>query len=373
MKITPVYQKFYVTHLQTKNNLSVPISFAGDSFEKEKLENLKQQSVSLQDRLEKLIKITSAKSLSLDEQEKTFFAYQQLIQDYKLINDTLTKSSGKNYEKDSKIILAFLDAMDNMSMDKGFNRISGYDDVKNKLRKEFIISSIMMNRTSQKANVPNAILFYGPSNNGKTTFAHALAEQTLSNINVVDTSRLPEEETIEMLEELVKQSLVNYNNSQDKRRTIILINEAEAISHKSSEVLDRVKKIVKECSDKYKCTLFFTSNNPRLIDKEVLSEMSFKIPIEPANKKTCREIITNKFNMSKITPKGDVDELVNKIFSDCHKTFANGDIVDIIEQTMKKNANPEIKDYIETLENFDKTSISPKSLIKFEEDKKALS
>lgn len=66
---------------------------------------------------------------------------------------------------------------------KGFSQIGGYQDIKTKLQASFIDKL-----DDEKAGkylsepIPNAILLYGPTGCGKTTFVNALAEETDCNV-----------------------------------------------------------------------------------------------------------------------------------------------------------------------------------------------
>ncbi len=346
-----------------------PLSFGNDSFKKN--DNTFDETAKLRKRYEQINQERMKKvyDSSLESQEELMRENERTLREYKKINEILDKSNKHNYSRDVEIMLKFLKAIDNIEKNKGFNRISGYEEIKEKLKEEFILSSIMKDRTSQGADVPNAVLFYGPSNNGKTAFAQALAEQSLSNIVTIIGG---EDDAMEMIKNAAQKALKNYNESPDKKRTIIVLNEAELLTNKYSTDLDEFKDFIKNCSDKYKCTLFLTSNTPLLIDKEILAQISFKVPVEPADRKTCKEIIVDNFNTANIKPEGNIDNLVNAFFVDPEKIYSNGDIVHILKTTLLRKTNPQIVDFIRTIKKYDKTSISAEDINNFEEDKKAL-
>lgn len=64
---------------------------------------------------------------------------------------------------------------------EGFSQLAGYEDEKNILYKYFI-SEIEKAKQGEDANVPNAVLFFGPMGNGKTTFSKAFAQETGANL-----------------------------------------------------------------------------------------------------------------------------------------------------------------------------------------------
>ena len=407
MKINPINLQNYKKNITGQTIFSNtfytnPLSFGNDSFEKkddsfgETAELRKRYEQINQERMKKVY------DSSLESQEELMRENERTLREYKKINEILNKSDKQNYSKDLDIILKYFEAMDNLEKNKGFNRISGYEEIKEKLKEEFILSSIMKDRTSQGADVPNVVLFYGPSNNGKTAFAQALAEQSLSNIVTIIGG---EDDAMEMIKNAAQKALKNYNESSDKKRTIIVLNEAELLTNKYSTDLDEFKDFikdcsdkykctlfltsntpllidkdilaqtsfkVKDCSDKYKCTLFLTSNTPLLIDKDILAQTSFKVPVEPADRKTCKEIIVDNFNTVNIKPEGNIDNLVNAFFVDPEKIYSNGDIVHILKTTLLRKSEPQIADFIRTLKKYDKTSIDGKRMKQFEEAKKAL-
>lgn len=346
-----------------------PLSFGNDSFEKN--DNTFDETAELRKRYEQINQERMKKvyDSSLESQEELMRENERTLREYKKINEILDKSNKHNYSRDVEIMLKFLKAIDNIEKNKGFNRISGYEEIKEKLKEEFILSTIMKDRTSQGADVPNIVLFYGPSNNGKTTFAQALAEQSLSNIVTVSGG---EDDAMELIKDYAEESLKNYNESTDKKRTIIVVNEAELLANECSFDIEKFKNFIKDCSSKYKCTLFLTSNTPLFIDNDILAQTNFKVPVGTADRKTCKEIIVDNFNTLNIKPEGNIDNLVNAFFVNPEKFYANGDIVNILRSTLQDKPNATISDFIKTLKKYEKTTISVEDINNFEEDKKAL-
>ena len=107
---------------------------------------------------------------------------QELLEDY---SGTNPEQAIINKQNDTKILLDYMHRIDNMKqMNYGFERIYGYEKEKEYLRREFGIKKMALAKTSigEKVDVPNAILFYGVTGTGKSTFALALAEQMGANI-----------------------------------------------------------------------------------------------------------------------------------------------------------------------------------------------
>ena len=374
MKINPINLQNYKKNITGQTIFSSTfytntLSFGNDSFEKN--DNTFDETAKLRKRYEQINQERMKKvyDSSLESQEELMRENERTLREYKKINEILDKSDKQNYSKDFDVISKFLDAMDNIEKNKGFNRISGYEEIKEKLKEEFILSTIMKDRTSQGADVPNIVLFYGPSNNGKTTFAQALAEQSLSNIVTVSGG---EDDAMELIKDYAEESLKNYNESTDKKRTIIVVNEAELLANECSFDIEKFKNFIKDCSSKYKCTLFLTSNTPLFIDNDILAQTNFKVPVGTADRKTCKEIIVDNFNTANTKPEGNIDNLVNAFFVNPEKFYANGDIVNILRSTLQDKPNATISDFIKTLKKYEKTTISVEDINNFEEDKKAL-
>lgn len=296
--------------------------------------------------------------------------------EFDFINQEIDKIVKTGSPEDAMIMANYIDTMHNLDKNKGFNKISGYQKIKNDLMDNFLLKKVMLSHTSQEVDVPNALLFYGPTGNGKTLFANALAEQSLSNIEVIDAGNMSKEQAMSKIMQSAFKSKKEYLESgNQKQRTIILVNEADTIARKGSPVLEDFKELVQNCSDKYKCTLFLTTNHPDRFDKDILSKMitPIKIGIEPADRNTCHQIIHDTLEKAEKLPITGLDILTNELFRHPDKHYSNRDIVDILTITIRKNENPLIKDYIEKIESNDiPPSISKKEINKFYENKRMM-
>lgn len=137
---------------------------------------------------------------------------------------------------------------------KGFQRIAGYSKEKNILDKYFI-SEIRKEQAGEKADVPNSVLFFGPTGNGKTTFARAFAAETGCMLEKGRSSNF-----VKMLEHKMQQSR---NLFQKKGvRTILFIDELDREAKNNPAVISKLKEILPICSKEYHCTVFATTNDP---------------------------------------------------------------------------------------------------------------
>ena len=342
-----------------------PINFKGmedivDIFEKQE-----SNFLSLKQAYENLIKKLKTKKweeLTPDEKEKQTEEIIDLNNQLTELNKILNSSSVENFEEDEKALVAYFNAMQNLGKQEGFNKIVGYEDIKDNLMNSFILKTMAKARTSQKVNVPNAFLLFGPTGCGKTTFAHALAEQTLSFVDEVNAGNTSPEEAMEAIRQKARIAKENYKNSKEKKRTIIVVNEADAISNTYSPVVNDFCEFVKDCASKYNCTLFLTTNYPFDIDKRILDKniTPQKIVLKPTDINVARKIIEEKLSQMNVStqPAGEIAQF---LFSNPEKFYSNSDIINIINKTLKLHKNPTAKDYIKIAKENVPPTISKKA------------
>lgn len=369
----PSANKMQIQNPIQRHNLS--FSGRNDEFIKVADNAFEVAIISLKIRLEKLIKESQVKKVysniseELEEIQSRNAKMADISEKFQIINEALTRSSYKELSKDAGIVADFIDAMYRIDKNEGFNRISGYDEIKKTLENKFVLKTMMMARTSQKVDVPNALMIYGPTNVGKTTFARALAEQTLSNIETVDAGKMTEDDAMKKIIEFAKQSKQNYISSGDKKqRTIILINEAEVLAAEDSLILKDFKNLINNCAEEYKCTLFLTTNKPNFFDASILDKAitPIKIGIEPADEKTAKKIVDNMLVSAGKLPKESIEKFVDAFYANPDRYYSNGDIVRVVNDTLSEFNNPSINDFISVLgRNEVPPSISKKSLNDF--------
>lgn len=187
------------------------------------------------------------------------------------------KSDFKNFRKGFALSALKAKLVNN----KGFDKIAGYDNEKRILEKYFI-SEILKEKNGENSNIPNSVLFFGPTGNGKTTFAKAFAKETgckLLPIKIGD--ELNEEEIYTtMLEKVSKYA------GKSKERIILFIDEFDLIADKTSSIKEKLIKFLSTCSKDYNCTVFATTNHPLLIDLPIEGEnsiFSYIVSLDPPN------------------------------------------------------------------------------------------
>ena len=225
-----------------------------------------------------------------------------------------------------------------------------------------------------KNDIPNAILFYGPTGCGKTLFANAAAEQCLFNVHIIHPKATDSYQ--EVFDEIINtaKEIENDYYHGNKRRGAIIINEAEWLLDKDSPILEEFKEFAKSCSQQYYCTLFLTTNSPSVIDKSILSKdiTPFKIAIPQADRETAKAIIDNTI---KILDRDEVDsdKMVDLLFKESDKYYTNAQIRQWIDFTSMYSENPSLEDYLSTFEVLNMTpALRQKDIDEFNNEKSYL-
>lgn len=173
---------------------------------------------------------------------------------------------------------------------KGWARIAGENEehgiglIKKQLEENFI-NKLSLEKKGMEVSMPNGILFYGPKSTGKTYFADAFAQQAKCNYIEVKTEQ-SDYRVIEDLEKALKESKELYENT--KERSIILLDEFDSVAQLSKKEKQQIeekgqsffsetntgklKKLLSNCANDSKATVFMTTNHPLNIDSSILTE-----------------------------------------------------------------------------------------------------
>lgn len=190
---------------------------------------------------------------------------------------------------------------------KGFSKIAGYLDEKSKIQTEFLDK--LDDEKSGKylaTPIPNAILFYGPTGCGKTTFVKALAEEADCNLETIQCRG-----TQKAKEQQIYDTLMGYEDNEIEvpgllekaqeeflktgKRTIILIDEFDRFFGKdvSNKFISEMKGILESCSEDNHVTFFLTTNKPQKIPYELRNSHRIEpsYPLDPPNKTNAVAVI----------------------------------------------------------------------------------
>lgn len=209
-------------------------------------------------------------------------------------------------------------------------RIAGYDDVKQKIENDFV-APLMASAKDDSVKLPNAVVLYGATGVGKTEILRGIEEQCKEVANVV---HFPMETTLEDFKKTMVKLLADakdtYQN-QNKKRTIILFDEAEKYISMTSNQAKRygadfepddfdilnqfgnnnagnvqyMKSLLDWISEKpdgknmekSATTLFITTNYPHLIHQDLMKRKGKFLPIavKPASGSNLKAVIKHYF------------------------------------------------------------------------------
>ena len=212
---------------------------------------------------------------------------------------------------------------------KGFSKIAGYLDEKSKIQTEFLDK--LDDEKSGKylaTPIPNAILFYGPTGCGKTTFVKALAEEADCNLETIQCRG-----TQKAKEQQIYDTLMGYEDNEIEvpgllekaqeeflktgKRTIILIDEFDRFFGKdvSNKFISEMKGILESCSEDNHVTFFLTTNKPQKIPYELRNShrIAPSYPLDPPNKTNAVAVIEH-YLQGCDTQDLDYNTILNELF-----------------------------------------------------------
>ena len=212
---------------------------------------------------------------------------------------------------------------------KGFSKIAGYLDEKSKIQTEFLDK--LDDEKSGKylaTPIPNAILFYGPTGCGKTTFVKALAEEADCNLETIQCRG-----TQKAKEQQIYDTLMGYEDNEIEvpgllekaqeeflktgKRTIILIDEFDRFFGKdvSNKFISEMKGILESCSEDNHVTFFLTTNKPQKIPYELRNSHRIEpsYPLDPPNKTNAVAVIEH-YLQGCDTQDLDYNTILNELF-----------------------------------------------------------
>lgn len=275
-----------------------------------------------------------------------------------------------NQSKDNRIILDYVHRIKSMEqMDYGFERIYGYEKEKEYLRREFGIKKMALAKTSigEKVDVPNAILFYGVTGTGKSTFALALAEQMGANIIKIGPGSFDDKnEAMTKILKAAKKSKEIYDKSgAEKQRSFIIIDEVNGLN-----LNEKFAEFLKDCSEKYKCTVFMTTNHPFNIPSNVLDAIPLTVGLELPDEENIRSFV--KIFLERAKVEGDVNEITNTFLSlqkENFIRFANTHLEEILKDIIRQNKKITKKQIEYEFKTSARRFLLPSDLIKFYKEK----
>mgnify|MGYP004678403423 CR=1 FL=1 len=264
---------------------------------------------------------------------------KQLLEQAKLNNESAERIAELEAKlQKSEETLKIQTELAKVNKNVGWGRIAGYDQEKTILTDEFI-NNLGLEKNGEKDLIfPNGILFFGPTGNGKTTFAKAFAEQTQCPLIEIPpfTDDLRRE-----LQDALTESKSNY--TKNGTRTIILMDEFDNFGSNEPDNKRNVaalKAMMVDVAKKYKATMFLTTNNPLDIDSILLadSRCPIRVYLDPPNE-------DNMDSVLKYYLEGKTDNYINydNLISELSENrgegaYSNSRIKTVVESCYKETA-----------------------------------
>lgn len=175
-------------------------------------------------------------------------------------------------------------------VNNGLEKIAGYSEELDVLKKEFIYR-VNAEKLGQDVDIFGSILFFGPYGNGKTYITKSVAEATGCNVvKIRHTAKSSDEKTMKKIIDIAEIGEERFK--VDRTRTIIFIDEVDKIIGKNSTVSKEFEEFIKDCSKKYHCSVFATTNNPLDLSVDMSDPDVFpiKMSIDPPNGENMEEV-----------------------------------------------------------------------------------
>lgn len=255
---------------------------------------------------------------------------------------------------------------------KGWDKIAGHEDLKQQIEEAFI-NKLALEKNGCDVNLPNGILFYGQHGTGKTRFAQAFAEQAGCRFVEINTMQSDEDVIDDLHNELKKAKKAYFSPETPKKRTIILLDDFDSIAklNQDEEALlqdkgfdfndtnvGQLSEILSNCADKYKATIFMTTNHPRKVSSELLTgdRTPYQVFLGPPNPLDASKIF--KYHLNGFTD-AEIDYIrlgneVGRAIDDGVAYSAQG-IVDVVDYAKENKqgsqvTEPDLLDAIQNVE-----------------------
>lgn len=221
----------------------------------------------------------------------------------------------------------------------GFEKIAGYNQDKHILQ-TFFFRNIDLEKQGKPAHVPNIIVFFGPTGNGKTVISLAVAEETGCKLIKVDCGlRISNESRNRFMEKIEEEAQdAEKRFKLEGKRTILFVDELTKVVSKDSSILDRFNKFASMCSEKYHCTIFGATNHIEQLGVDIGTVKPVIMAIVPSDKDNAKSIFQHYLKGIKTLGPIDFDLLTNNLMSIGQQRggkYSNAQIEEIVAHSAK--------------------------------------
>ena len=369
--------------------------FSSAEEKRAKLRKEKEEALRVAHRMQKYFEEREKDTIKLK------IKYREMAENLNFSKEVLAAFEASQQASDKR--LEIIHRREQLAGKFGLSKLAGYSEEKNILQQIFIdpLDDEKAGKIPNK-KIPNAILFYGPTGCGKTTFAKALADETMCKFEPLKIRGATQEQREKFLiDSLIgKRSVTNMFSREPgllekaqktyldtNVRTIILIDEFDRFfgDKTSKSFLRELKGIMENCSEDYHVTLFLATNNPQKIPYELLSShrVGLKVNLDPPDKKNTVAVIEHYIGDCD-TDGIDYNRILEQLFkyapdevySNTHLQTICSIATDEIKPANEPLTTDMILKAIETFEssqdNHDLIRITKKHLQQYEEDKKII-
>ena len=285
------------------------------------------------------------------------------------VNDATLQNNSRTIEQANKN----LSSKSHFVPVKGFGmgKIAGYDETKNILN-EYFISKIKLEKEGKNVDIPSAFFFFGPKGNGKTTSTLAIAEETGCNISKLLFSKnleTPEE----FFNRILKIAEDTKNKFNEKGRTILFSDEFTTYMAPETGIKEKMLNFLKDCSQKYKCTFFGTTNHLSKAGEEIKEINPVFVSFDPPSKTDMIQVLKYYVNGREAEPinYSRLADEMRKFAKSQNKILTNADIYRLTQDVGSEGNNPLYteKDLLNYLKyKYRSTLLSEERLKNYKED-----
>lgn len=345
--------------------------YFSDKNKEKKLAKLEAENAKIREQIEKYEKKDKANN---DAQNK--------IDEELNIRHANAKAVEAQYVEELRTTYAYNKNGINELTARGLDTVAGYQSDKKSIVDFFITPfKFSLAHPERDVEVPNGILFYGLSGNGKSTLAKAIIDDITSTTetNFYDLSTAKTSDIKEKLAEISEKAEKDFY--ENRKRTIVFMDEFDRFVNvktktKDSDVKQAVINFLEHTSENG-ITVIAATNYPQNIDAPVLmskTKFPIKTVIEPPSKNDIGEILA--YYLNGVTGENEIDYeyLANMIEEKAslkeskYSCSAIKYIADITKQQVKKENRMVNQQDIERIINKVKPDLSKKYMDGFRED-----